>query len=338
MNLGDVFVHGKIRYLLISLTPVLFFFFKKHVHWSLAFYASLIFGNWVFRHYLLLEQFSLILTFSVLAFAYYVAKFPKEKVGKYLVYVGLFGAVIGIMQHFEIHAFFIPKEKWAKHLATGLMGHNTVLGPFLVACLAPALWQKRYITAAILFLACLFTKSSMTYAALGAVCFMFGWKMYGFKPVFKVATALTLLAICGYFSEYFPELFSLSGRQAIWPHAIGLFLDNPVWGGGSGAWLNYSQTKLGLVGGLWWPQIHSDWLEVLVAYGLVGTLPLLFAIGQFIYKLKPDWPHAVCVALLVNAMANFPFQIASIALIFTVSWMYVNQGESRNGRQKTVAI
>jgi hypothetical protein len=281
----------------------------------------------VLRNYPIMGSLYMLLLPAVLAIGVYFSGYDRSKFGMWLSYLGLIQAVIAIFQVCGVHLLFTPREAWAQNLATGLMGHNTVLGPFLVCCFAPALWQRRYLTASVLFLAAALSDSSMTYASLGFVLWAYYWHRSGPKMA-AYSAYLGFTALCLIYA-LFPSLgvFGLSGRAHIWAQAVTAWKSAWLFGHGAGSWEYVLSPKLvGLVGGtMRWPQIHNEYLECLVAFGVALFVPLMLAIGQFSKRFKPTWHHAICGALLINAAGNFTFQIPTLALIFIVSWMYSAQ-------------
>lgn len=311
------------RYLLLACIPPLFLIIKKHISWPIAYFYCYVLFFFILRNYPITECFMLILISATLFFGGYLAHFSQKKLGFWLVCAGSIQAVIAIFQRFGVHILFTPNEAWGMYLATGTMGHNTVLGPLLVACLAPALWMRNYVCAAIILCAALLCSSSMTFASLGFVLWVFYW--YRTSNFWACISAYLCVIVGAILWISFPnmEIFGTSGRVPIWIAAIEAFKSAWIVGHGLTYWpLVYLPQKVGLQGDLAWIHIHSDYLEILVAYGVSLFIPLLYAIYQFVSRFKPSWPHAVCGAILINALANFPFQIVPIALIFIVCWAY----------------
>lgn len=316
VNLGDQIRDGKYRYLLYGCCPILFIFLKDRLTWAPAFFGSLALFSFVSHHYLYYGAFPLVLITACLLFSAYVVKFDKETFGKILMYSGLAQAFLAIYQGL-----------WIKWYTVGLMGHETVFGPFVVAALAPALWNSRWIISVILMVAALCTGSSMTILSLSVLLLVFIWSRYGIKSSIGVGSIGCV--VIGLLYLFLPELnlFSFNGRYFIWDFGIRAFKESPWFGSGIGSWsgnfLQKYKDEILLQFRYHVPfQLHSDYLQFLVEYGITPFIVLLYSLVQFVVSFRPTWTHAVCAAILVNALASFPFYIMPLAVIFVVCWTY----------------
>lgn len=275
--------------------------------------------------------FSFILTFAIFSFACFLLTYPKEFIAKVLIYIGFLQAIIGNLQAYNIHLIFEPEEEWARHVASGLTGHPTVFAIFMCCCLAPALWNRQYLIAGTMALSIVNANSSMGFASLGVVIWFFIWHVA--KLRIALATLLTAALTTAGLYFFYPEwgIWGITGRQVVWGFGVKAVENAPYFGSGYGSWIQqylprYVDAILDQYKSHIPFQLHSDYLEVLVEFGVFGVGLLAFPLVQFLLKLRPTWHHAVCAAVLVNALANFPFQIVPIALIFIVSFVYSMEG------------
>lgn len=329
--LEDIFRDGKYRYMLFALVPVAYIFFKRHLHWAPALFFSMMLFQWVLRSYTIMGGFKVILVLATLSFAAVLAKQDPSSLGKMLIFPGVLQASYAILQKLNVHLLFTPNEVWAKTMASGTMGHETILGPMLVCCLAPALWYRYRISAALMVTAIICTGSTMGVLSMVAVLLTFLWHKTSFKTAFSCGLIFCSLLIALYFVPWARvennDFYSITGRGPVWASAWRGFQQHWFFGGGPGYWMGtWMPRDLGVLGSMHVAlQVHCDPLELLVEYGLVTFLPLLWALWRFCNSFRPTWHHAVVAGILVNSLGNFPMQIVPIALIFIVAWVYSNR-------------
>lgn len=329
----DIFRNGKFRYIFLTLAPFIFVFYSRVLHWAPALYLSFLWSGWVLQNYQIIPFMALATSFGVCSLAAAFRRFPEDLFKRVLVVSGVLNAAIACMQRFGLHILYEPATEAGRYAASGLYGHPTILGPFLVLCLAPALWSGWYVAAAPILLAIFLTGSTMTYASLGVLLLIWIWYKVCFRSAFWAGyLSLIFLGCYAWFVHGQGEFLSLSGRDQYWAAAWRAFMDSPIYGHGPGSWLSSVMPKyLGPVGPHVVFQVHSDPLEILVEYGLILALPLAYAFLVFLRGLKPTWRHASCCAILVNSLGNFPMQIASIALIFLIEWSQTLTGGKLGG-------
>lgn len=237
---------------------------------------------------------------------------------------GLFQAVVGLLQVCGMHFFYRPKESWMQNTPLAFLGQQTLLGPYLIASLAPCLWGRKWIYSTPITICILFTKSSMTYGALCVLYTMWFWHFFGLRTTIKIVV-LGLLGVLGfYLYEPTNDIFYENHRLEVWAHAVDAWKENIIFGGGPAFWQGIWQPqKVGTVlGGLVPLRIHNEYLELLCQYGLVGLAILLGLLRELWKNFKPSWPCALIVALMANAIGNFPFHLIPTSLLFMVAWLY----------------
>lgn len=326
-NLGDIFRQGHIRWIFVVLCPLIFSEIKERLHWTLGFYAAYALFSWTINDYPIAGIMSLVVTFGVIAMTTLLIKLDVDVLACMLISFGVFQAIVALGQWFGVHVLFVPNESWGQFLPVGTYGHNTILGPFLTGCLAPALWKRKYLFAALITFVCIISKSTMTIGSLTVVYLLFIW----YKTSFKVTLALAFLGIVSLVSGYFlsgggglgdrtgGDFYAFNGRAQFWRAGWNAFKEAPYFGGGIGSWVGkYTLKYIGVYQDTLVLQLHNDYLEYLVEYGAVPFTILFGGLVEFIYSFRPTWYHAVCCAILVDAAGNFPFQIASISLLFCV--------------------
>lgn len=328
-DLGDIFRQGKVRFTAILCVPFVFFAFRKKLSWAPAAFASLALLSFVLHDYQFYALFPLFLIFMVMGAACFIVELGEQWIGRMLVVSGAFQAVTALLQVCGVYYIFRPANPLELHYPVGLIGHESVLGSFLIACLPAALWRKNYYAAFLMTVAILATCSAMAYASLGAIVALFAWRLAGFRA--GVTTAFLGVAAVGGYERAFPgnALFSEHGRFFMWGFWIRAFKEHPLFGSGIGGWIGVYLPKFKdeILDSFHYhlpAQAHCDYLDFVLEYGLVGVAPFLVAGYRFARRFRPSWPHATCTAILVNATGCFPLCLVNTALIFVVCWALAN--------------
>ena len=207
------------------------------------------------------------------------------------------------------------------------MGHETVLGAFLVQMICPALWGGYWYSAFLMAVAILATGSSMSIGALGVVAVLFVWHRFGFRA----AAALSVLGLGSLLAVFIQApgnpFLSDHGRAFIWQFGYRAWKEHRIFGGGIGSWVGhylpiYKAEILAKFSYHLPAQLHCDYLDFLVEYGVGPFLVLGASFLQLLRKLKPTWPQAVVLGTMVNAVGNFPLCLPNTALVFLISYAY----------------
>lgn len=326
-EISDVFRDGKLRYLFFCMAPISFIYFRKHLSWAPAIIAALAIFSFAIHDYMLYSCFPLLIILATLGASVAVVKQGKDFFANILLVTGLFESVVALLQVCGVHLLFRPIDTTDLHSPIGFIGNPTILGPMLVACLCPALWRKHYLSASIMAVAAIATTSSMTYAALAVVLVVYLWQRssFIFASMFALLAAVPV-SLAYVFVPNHP-IWNLSGRAFIWSFGMRAVSEHPLFGVGIGGWVGIYIKKFA-------PEIlpkffthlpynlHNDYLDFVVEYGLVAAGVLAIALFQFLYNFKPTWTHAICAGLLVNAAANFPLSLPPTAIIMAVAWAH----------------
>ena len=130
------------------------------------------------------------------------------------------------------------------------------------------------------------------------------------------------------FQQLDPEYGDLS-RASLFVIGRQMAADNQPFGVGPGAFSSLYQFYRPSYADPWPAQMHNDWLESQITLGGIGQLlallPLLLILGRGFLPggIRVRWPVITLfwVALsgcLVHALVDFPFQIESILILFTL--------------------
>jgi len=333
-NLGDIFRQGKFRWMFFGLCPISYYFFKKHLTGAVGAFVSAAIFSLTLHDYPLygMMKFTLIIMTSL--FAIWVVRLPKKFLEDCLILTGVFQSVVAVGQFFGKHYIFQVNGTYGITMPTGTFGHETILGPFLICCLAPALWRRVYWASVPILIGTLLTTSMMTYAALYVLILFYLWHSRSLKAAFWVFYFTLFVGVGGFFylGGFNHPLLSYNGRQVYWARAWDAFKLHPLFGGGPGFWLLYARQIVGSVAGGVPIQVHNDWLENLVDYGCFLYLVLIPHIWAFVKKLRPTWHYALVCAILTNALGNFSLQIVPISLMLIVSLVYSMRSETPDGK------
>jgi O-antigen ligase len=229
--------------------------------------------------------------------------------------IGMAQAVFGIAQ-------WLGWNPWGYELAwylnkpSGFFGQETILGAFLIACFAPALFTRRFWAAVPIALCIVATHSSMTAAGVGVVGLLWVAQVWSAPAALALLSAAASALFLRFVMHPGDDWFDPNGRVRFWAWTYARWMERPLFGFGPGSWLpNAPVFELRLT------HAHCEYLEFLTEYGAIGALPLLASLWGFFRRFRLTWHHALCCGLLVNAVGNFPFHIASIATIFLTAWL-----------------
>ena len=151
------------------------------------------------------------------------------------------------------------------------------------------------------------------------------------KPFFLFVLALMGLSLG--WKEFLPSTASLEAsmerRQRIYAAARQMAGDLGVFGSGPGAYESTSELYRPASPGFWPAQVHNDWLEARITFGLPGVTLILAALAVvfwrwFIAGGLPMGSEMVVLSwlalagCLTHAAFDFPFQIHSIVFLFAV--------------------
>lgn len=247
---------------------------------------------------------------------------------KWIAWFGAAQAAFGLAQFFGWDPYGFA-EPWFLYKPTGMMGQETLLGAFLAATLAPALFCKRWLSAATIFACILATKSTMSAAAAGAVIFLWIWSV---SPLAALGLCLSGAGagLAAYLYDPFHPFFSATRRGELWALAWKEHLERPIFGWGVGSW----QPKEIMWLGLRVDQVHNEYLEALVEYGWTGMALILGALVRFFRRFHLTWHHAMVAGVLVNAIGNFPLHLAATGTLFLIGWIL----SERQGRIERCGI
>lgn len=278
---------------------------------------ALLFGYagwmWVLRNY----QDHGLLHLTCVAAAIAAGKWlaDQDSTPRWIVWLGAAQAVFGLAQWAGWNPWGYVNA-WELGKPTAFMGQETTLGAFLAAALAPALFTRRYFSAATIFACILATKSSMSVAAGGAVALI--W-LYTIWPVHACALATfgLLIAAGGVAFRPHDPIFAMNLREYLWQLGLDAYRERPIFGWGPGSW----QDRRVLFRGVWVSYVHSEPIELLAEYGRVGGVLALLALARFLDRWRFTWHHAMVVGLLVNSIGNFTFHLAASGTLFLLGWI-----------------
>lgn len=151
-------------------------------------------------------------------------------------------------------------------------------------------------------------------------------------PVFGVL----LLLLLGCYLEWDQLSYRFGQLEAGYVERMSLFipewqmaLDNQPFGIGPGTFSSMYQFYRPGFQSPWWQQAHNDWLEAIITVGWIGLLisllPFLVILSRCFYsggiKVRFSVISLIWVALagcLIHALVDFPFQLESILVLFTL--------------------
>jgi len=216
------------------------------------------------------------------------------------------------LQHFGIDPIFHDKGNYGFVFPTGLMANQNEASA-LFAFLAPATFKRKFLLP-LVFWGLYCAKSSGGPLALACglfvyLCLQGHWK-YG------VAIFAVLFASLFYFDT---PLQGLKQRAGNWLVAADMCLENP-WGYGVGQY-KVIAAYFGMAGSYQTQRfLHNEYLQMVFELGFV-VIPLFIGyMVEILRKVTDNRIKAALVIIAVNSLFNFPFHIATTAMV-ALTWM-----------------
>ena len=323
-QLINAFDDGKTRYLLLSLVPISFIFVTKRLGWAPALVSALALFSWVVHDYKPSHDtvLPIISIFACLGLASAVVYLGERLFGNILIASGLVQGVIALLQWARaigVLPFGFPHHE----LPDGLIGNSTLLAPFLVICLAPAIWRGIWwavIPIAAAVLAC--------HSVGGLVCLTALLLLrFGIFIPFAAAMLYPLGLYFGVCHLYGRSLIDSDGRYFMWSFGWRAIREHFWFGSGIGAWENIYlprfQNELLESFHYHLPRaLHNDYIDFAIEYGCAPLCALFVGLIAWLRKFRPTWPHAVCATTMVDACFSFPAPQIYMAVPFLVCWKF----------------
>lgn len=317
-NLGDVWDDGKIRYALLALVPVSFAFFSKRLGFAPAFVGAIALFSWVAHDYKPSHDtvLPIISIFAVLGLAYALVELSERVLGTLLIYSGAVQGVIALLQWARA-AHLLPFVFWHHARPDGLIGNSTLLAPFLVVCLAPALWRRAWVLVVLIgasVIACQSVGGLLCLATLLLVRFPRTWMPW--------ALGAGILACCALYGR---SLVDSDGRLFMWDFGWRAAQAHPWFGSGIGSWelIFLPEFKHEFLAKFVFhapTSVHNSYLDFAIEYGLVPLAALIASVVLWLKSFRSTWPHAACASLLVDACFSFPASELFLTIPFVVCW------------------
>ena len=257
--------------------------------------------------------------------------------------LGASAVLVAIQAYFQTIGHYWPLQ-YAPGIQPGqpiaFMGQHTKLGAYLSACVPVLITLSWWPAAAFVAFVCLLTKSSFTFASLCAGIVV----ALRYKVSRRFSASLIVLGLMAVGALYLinptADLFFSHGRLDVWRDTWNAWQVRPIFGHGPGAFRALFSSMYELQGtyergGGHFQQAHNDYLQVLFEGGMFGALAatvLLIGIAKAYWKTWWSTGYATApvrcaqgalAALLVNAIGNFPFQLAPHFLVGIVSLVFL---------------
>lgn len=260
-----------------------------------------------------------------------------------VVYSAVASSVLGIFQSLDMdpllsYASTISRED--RMLPIGLLGQATKHGAFLAIAFGMALGLRQWVASLFILAALILTKSSFTWIAAFSAWLVVARYFVGRSVVYASLSAIIpgVVALFWFGSSYSMD----HGRFAVWQAALDAWWHGPkLTGFGLGSFsasINRDQfffaqffqpIELRVYGDFL--QAHNDYVQLIFEMGVMGMLIILggiYSIGLYFWRVW--WiggksspiiraSQGGLAAILVNAIGNFPFQLAPhylLAIIF----------------------
>lgn len=284
-----------------------------------------------------------------LVFAYLVVNPSNDEIDRVflgLTCAGWVSAFFAYLQVFHLdpgllvgmsHPLFYYKVNEESWLPLGLLGQQTLFGPFLTSVLMITLFTRRYISAAVFLPLIFLTQSSFVYLGLGAGLFIFGLYRFHARRMLPLLGLVLLGALVMYFRYWYLDsmqvLLNDNGRFAIWREVLKKALTQPWFGHGFGTYPAYApmfQDKQSIEDHGLFIQAHNDYLERFFEQGLLGMVFVFWLLCDFFKSVVRERfePRIMCLCsvlcvYLADAGGNFPFRVVPQGTIALFAWVMV---------------
>lgn len=315
----DPFRDGKVRYALLAAAGLAAFHLRRANPFAAVFalYGAVL---WVWSDMSAFGSLDTLMPFVMFGLALEISRrFTVEGFSNLIGHVALFQACYGLLQIGGIEPWheIAPKTTWGieyRGTAIGTLGHYVMLTPFAALGLTYFLHRRKWIRAGICGLVIAISPSTM-----GVLCALAGTGYLAFRKWPKSSAAAGAAAVAGLAVWYHLEptggWLDPNGRLFIWPYAIKAWLQAPWFGFGPGSWSGlYPLWEI--PGELQWRQTHSDPLQLLPEYGVVGLAIVAAGLIDAYWRARelPAFLGAWVTVLLVNCSANFIMHLAAFGL------------------------
>ena len=222
------------------------------------------------------------------------------------------------MQTLGHDPLYIPRPQWAGTTPhVGLMTNPNEVSALLAFC-APAFLRGRYkwgLVAVIVGLV-------MAQSTGGAFALAAGLMFYEFangriwKPLVACGIAVVLFSLA-------VDMPHLGGREATWKFALSIYPQHWLFGAGLGHW-KIVFSKIESARACYWMQAHNEFIQGLFEMGI----PFAVIVAGYLISCARRFrkaaliPATAGVVIVVNSLVNFPFHIATTALL-AMTWLAI---------------
>jgi hypothetical protein len=334
---GDWPRMGKMIFGMMAFSLIAAHAYARAVHWTVAAFYAYVMIQWVLLRFTAVSLIEITMFNFVLFGALYASREDKwEIIPRYLLIDATLQSILGTCEVFGFEPVLM-KAADAMWAPWALMGHPTVLGPYLVCAFPFVLLAKRFSNTRLetcLRVFSLFIIIFNIFAAGGAtivlpfvlMCVMIS--MFYSTERMRMLYAWLLLGGLGVgIAQYMDPVFlNLNGRYLWWKYALQSLT---LQGHGAGVWHHMAQKLKDLQ---YAPlpvfnKLHNDFLQGVWEHG-IGTSFIVVMYGYLakiiyeIYKRKDEdalpWALIFC-ALSLCAVGNFPLRVFPMGFLAAYS-------------------
>ena len=217
----------------------------------------------------------------------------------------------------------------------GSLGNSSISGS-LVALSSLAFLQGRWA----LFLVI----PGITLAVLGGLgnllAFIVPVAYFYMRRHLSIKNSLTILWSVGMmliFSVYvfgtkYGSFFSDNERFLVWQKTIEMLGDNYLLGKGVGYFYDFFPSALMSVNGQYFRQAHNEFLQGYFTFGIIGVFIMICLLSPYIAacireKADTNILFLITMSFFIISMVSLPFHISGLALIFILSYGYLNRSQ-----------
>lgn len=343
VRIGDWQRSGKVLAGVAGISLMAAVYTCKRFHWTVGAFLGFVLLRWVSLRMptTSLAEVTLIAG-CIFAAVFIFQEDRKNLLGNCLAIDGFLQGALGLLEVMGVFPFFEIRQSavWPPMAA---LGHPTILGPYLVCCLAfvptafhfldrwPTARDSAQVAAAAMILACImWTQSTMTMVSLAVLAVIGAGFYFGTRAMFALGAGLAVLGGC--IIKLYPSAGSTTGR---WPEWAWAWDQLTLLGYGPGTWFHVALQRFkeeGASGRPVFVQLHNDWLQGVFEFGWIGMLPLFIGLivvstitlRAVLLRRRELFPYAATFfSLAANALGNFPIHTMPMGALLAISAIYI---------------
>ena len=214
-------------------------------------------------------------------------------------------------------------------LCVGLMGNTNITGALLAFCFPAFLRRRWWIGIPAVLYGLVLARSSGAAVAVAAGCTFYLMTLSTVPVWMRWLGSAGVAAGAAGFCCFVDRPWSFSDTRFVaWQNTLYYAKQHWVLGSGIGHWKEVF-ARFPLTEGVWWTTAHNEYLQVFFEMGIGAVIIIVGYVFQTGRRVRLALlrntvriPLTAVVIIIINSLVNFPFHIATTAMV-AVTWMAV---------------